>query len=233
MSDELTNSQPHPQDTIDSEPARSSSWVISLAFWGTLIFAAVLYAAVTLSPKLADFAQARTRFRNNAYRLVDLESEVDYLERVTTALKTDPNFAKQLAFASHQPASHNESLIPVTQQSGSDIGEEDTSPTPSMDVPLWMNGVTYLAAHPDYRRWMLITSACLTLFAFTFLNDSERGSITRIAGLLRSVVLLPIQRYRLPEGRPIVPIGSENAPSNSPAPINPSDDHESRTVVKM
>lgn len=222
MSVETQNLQTHPQSTIDSEPARSSSWVISLAFWGTLVVAAVLYAAVTLSPKLADFAQARTRFRNNAYRLVDLESEVDYLERVTTALKTDPNFAKQLAFASHQPASHNESLIPVTQQSTSDVDEEDPSPAPTADVPLWMKGVTYLAAHPDYRRWMLITSACLTLFAFTFLNDSERGSITRIAGLLRSAVLLPIQRYRIPEGRPIVPIGSEDAHQNSSNPSPPS-----------
>jgi hypothetical protein len=78
MHDEKQTIELNPQNTETAIAARPSLWVISLMFWLTLILAAALYAVVALTPKLADFANVRTRYASNAHRLVELESEVEY-----------------------------------------------------------------------------------------------------------------------------------------------------------
>ncbi|MBL8819473.1 MAG: hypothetical protein JNL58_25800 [Planctomyces sp.] len=193
--------------------ARPSLWVISLMFWLTLIIAAALYAVVALAPKLADFANVRTRFATNAHRLVELESEVEYLERVTSALKSDPRFARQLALASQGGRGQTEEVVPVTHElifSGIPRPERsEAEPQKSW----WMTVVAYLASHPDYRGNLLLCSAVLTLFAFTFLNDSENGAFLRIAGRvfwfsgrLSAVGQRTLARY----WKPSTPVASEN-----------------------
>ncbi len=220
MHDENQTIELNPQSTEVSITARPSLWVISLMFWLTLILAAALYAVVALAPKLADFANVRTRYASNAHRLVELESEVEYLERVTAALKTDPRFARQLALASQGERGQTDEVIPVTQElifSGIPRPElSEAEPQKSW----WMTVVAYLASHPDYRSTMLMCSAALTLFAFTFLNDSENGAFLRIvgrvfwfSGKLSFVGKQTLARYWKPS-TPVAPENIHPAPNN-------------------
>jgi hypothetical protein len=98
-----------------AEPAQVSqsvgSFFMSVSFWLTLTVAGIMYAAVSLSPKLAAWINVRQQYVTNATRLSQLEDEVDYLERVAEALKTDPEFAKRLIRANQNPARMTRSLF--------------------------------------------------------------------------------------------------------------------------
>ena len=179
----------------------AGSLFMSLAFWITLVVAAMMYAGVSLSPKLADWMQARKQLTSNAYRLQQLENEADYLERIAGALKKDPQFAERLVQLSQSPAS--EAALQDSQMIAAQLRPETKSAAKKSETgwlanPRVHSAVIRLASDLDLRRWLLIAAAGSTLFAFTFFNDAgARFALAAIASI-RSVIQLLFSRYHKP-----------------------------------
>ena len=180
-----------------NEPTHSASWLVSLIFWLSLLTAASMYAAVALSPKLAEWIAARERYATNAHRLAHLEDEVEYLERVSAALKDDPEFARRLAQAS-LPANSGEDqhIVPVTEELLFGGRDDADGSQPAISKPAWHNIVRILASNQRYRNCLLITAVLLTILGFTFLNDSESGYLRAALSSLYWLAAIPIRRYR-------------------------------------
>ncbi len=199
MSDSATSTSPH-------VTSHASVWAVSLLFWTTLLFAVLLYAAVALAPKLLVWTTARQQYIANAHRLIALEDEVDYLERVQQALETDPGFVQRVASASSAPAStalgeDSEEWVPV---SGSLMFGRDENPNeiPVVDPkpPPLLATVAVLAGNERLRTGLLATACVLVVFACTFLNDAGHGLVRSAWRLTATVVRLPVARYvRQPE----------------------------------
>lgn len=179
----------------------AGSLLMSLAFWITLVSAALMYAGVSLSPKLADWMQARQQLTSNAYRLQQLENEADYLERIADALKKDPQFAERLVQLSQSPAS--EAALQDSQMIAAQLRPEKKSDAKKSDTgwlanPRVYSAVIRLASDLDLRRWLLIASAASTLFAFTFLNDAGARFAVAVFASIRSAISFLFSRYRKP-----------------------------------
>lgn len=179
-----------------SSPAPAAAvWLVSLMFWTCLSLAALLYAAVALSPKLAEWIRVRRQYSQNAVRLVQLEDQIDYLERVTAALKTDPQFARRLAEASLPDRRSGRQLVPVTRELL--FGGVEAKPDSVQVIrPALADAVVYLASNGRHRQLTILSAALLTVLSFTFLNDSA-GSLPRslATGMFR-IVSYPATRYR-------------------------------------
>ncbi|MCA9066699.1 MAG: hypothetical protein KDA96_26710, partial [Planctomycetaceae bacterium] len=158
-----------------------------------------------LSPKAAEWMRIHSQYSQNAVRLQELEDEVDYLERVTAALKDDPQFARHLAAASLPTASSSDAqssqqILPVKGNllfGGSLPVEKTTSaPTPARLLP-GASLILHFATHQQHRHWLLITAAGLTILSFTFLNESENGYLRWMRRTAGFVVTAPLRRYRV------------------------------------
>ena len=186
-------------------PPHSASWVVSLMFWLTLCGAALLYAAVALSPKAAEWITAKNQYSSNARRLAQLEDEVEYLERVASALKADPQFAERLAKASVPADPQDNQLVPVTEELLFGGYESTSRDSKSPQNSRWTDVIFLLASSSRHRSILLTTAIVLTIVGFTFLNDSESGYLKAIGAVLLGVAAFPIRRYRksyssLPQG---------------------------------
>ena len=191
-------------DTIEAntqhvaEPQDASvSWAVSLCFWFALLVAAAVYGSVALSPKFAVWNKVRTEYQNNVRQLVALEDDVEYLERVETALKTDPEFVQRLTGVSKLNSdAPGEELIPV---SGSLLfGQSDEVAAleiAAIELPFYHGIILRLASDEQLRMILLCFSACLTVFAFTFLNDAGQGVVYSAGSMIKQVVMLPMRRY--------------------------------------
>ena len=168
-----TNIEPTSEE-LTAVPQTVGSFLISIAFWSALLVSAVMYAGVALSPKLADWISVRQQHAANAGRLQELEDEIDYLERVSAALKSDPEFAHRLVQATQSGSTENE-FVPV---SGSLVfgGVRDK---PTVEQPLVEPAVAelvlHLASHQKHRTWLILGAAGMTVLAFTLLNESGAG----------------------------------------------------------
>ena len=179
----------------------AGSLLMSLAFWITLVVAALMYAGVSLSPKLADWMQARQQLTSNAYRLQQLENEADYLERIAGALKKDPQFAERLVQLSQSPAS--DAALQDSQMIAAQLRPETKSDAKKSDNgwlanPRVHSAVIRLASDLDLRRWLLIASAASTVFAFTLFNDSGVKFAIAAFVSIRSAISFLFSRYRKP-----------------------------------
>ena len=188
-----------PDDIIESVPDEepSPSWAVSICFWSAILIAAGTYTAVALSPKLAVWNQVRHEYRRNAKQLVSLDSEVDYLERVRSALESDPEFVRQLSGLSGSERQDGSSeFIPVsgTLLFGNDRTDDSAAESVAVDPP-YHTLITTLARHTRLRTGLLIFSACLTLFAFAFLNDAGSGLVHSAGRVIRATATLPARRY--------------------------------------
>lgn len=179
-------------------PQSVGSFFMSVSFWLTLTVAGVMYAAVALSPKLAAWINVRQQYVTNATRLTQLEDEVDYLERVAEALKTDPEFAKRLIRANQNPGAQETEFIPVSK--GLLFGGAETKEytVPEVVRPAFADVVFHLASHEQHRTWLLAGSAGLTLLAFTLLNDAGIGIVQSAFATLCQIFAWLTARYRKP-----------------------------------
>ena len=191
----VTTDADNPQDVSSPTVQGSASWVVSLLFWLTLLSAAVLFALVALAPKLAEWMKVREQYVQNAGRLVALEGQVEYLERVAAALESDPEFARRLAQASQPERSAHQQMIPVTKDLvfGGSERQHDIERAPQ---PLYSGLIIRLASDQAHRRVFLCAAALLIIFGFTFLNDSERGCLRVLGRCVLAVVSFPVRRYR-------------------------------------
>jgi len=168
-----TNIEPTSEE-LNTVPQTVGSFLMSIAFWSALLVSAVMYAGVALSPKLADWINVRQQHAANAVRLQELEDEADYLERVSAALKSDPEFAHRLVQATQSGRTENE-FVPV---SGNlvfgGVRDKPTIEQPLVE-PAVAEFVMHLASHQKHRTWLLLGAAGLTVVAFTLLNESGAG----------------------------------------------------------
>ena len=185
-----------------AEPAQVSqsvgSFFMSVSFWLALTVAGTLYAAVALSPKFAAWINVRQQYVTNATRLTQLEDEVDYLERVAEALKTDPEFAKRLIRANQNPGSQGTEFIPVSKGLLFGGSEAKEYIAPQVIQPAFAKVVFHLASHEQHRNWLLAGSAGLTLLAFTLLNDAGIGIVQSALGAICQTFAWLTARYRKP-----------------------------------
>ena len=189
-----TNIDPTSEE-LTTVPQTVGSFLISIAFWSGLLVSAVMYAGVALAPKLANWISVRQQHAANAVRLQELEDEVDYLERVSAALKTDPEFAHRLVQATQLGSKENE-FVPV---SGNLVfgGVRDKPATEQPLVkPAVAELVMHLASHQKHRTWLLFSAAGLTVLAFTLLNESGAGIMQAAYGSVQSFFHRAIARYR-------------------------------------
>ncbi len=202
---------PQLQQTTDASP----TWIVSLCFWLTLTFAACVYAVVALSPKFSVWNQVRHEYRGNNQQLIALEQDVDYLERVEEALRTDPEFVQRLAGASRQNNDETSELIPVSGELL--FGYVDPAENASQNLsqpPPYHSAIRTLASHRTLRISLLSFAALLTVFAFTFLNDAGAGFVYTAGRLVKAAAVIPIARYF------------------SSAEVDASDKNESMQVVR-
>lgn len=201
----MSDSEPDESDDLSAEdsvvsPDGDSTWAVSVCFWLALVMAATSYAAVALAPKYSMWSDARHEYRTNGAQLAALEQKVDYLERVKTTLETDPEFVLRLTQASSAEETGDEvtELIPVSGNLlfGESDGDNSEVVSDEPEQTVSKSGlVTALATSGRVRTGLLTFSACLTVFAFTFLNDAGTGLVNQTGRLLRSVAMLPIARY--------------------------------------
>lgn len=186
----MYNSQPEPP-----APA-SSTWIVSLCFWFALTFAACVYAMVALAPKFSVWNQVRHEHQGNARHLIALEQDVDYLERVEEALRTDPEFVRRLAGESRQHGDDTSELIPVSGELL--FGYEDATEHASQNLsepPPFHNSIRMLASQATLRISLLSLAALTTIFAFTFLNDAGAGFVYSTGRFVKAAVMIPAARY--------------------------------------
>lgn len=187
-------------ESVTESPEITHSWAVSICFWCTLLIASVIYGVVALAPKFAVWNSVRHEYRQNAEQLVSLDGEVEYLERVASALETDPEFVQRLAGQNGllQPDDGSE-MIPV---SGNLLfGYEDPASTRQSTVPddpPFDRLATTLATNVRLRGGLLVFSATLTIFSFTFLNDAGEKLVHTTGRLLRSAAAFPMRRYTTP-----------------------------------
>lgn len=185
-----------------AEPVQVSqsvgSFFMSVSFWLTLTVAGTMYAAVALSPKFAAWINVRQQYVTNATKLAQLEDEVDYLERVAEALKTDPEFAKRLIRANQNPGSHETEFIPVSKGLLFGGAEAKEYTVPEVVRPAFAKVVFHLASHEQHRTWLLAGSAGLTLLAFTLLNDAGIGIVQSALATICQTFAWLTARYRKP-----------------------------------
>lgn len=179
-------------------PQSVGSFLMSVSFWLTLTVAGILYAAVALSPKLAAWINVRQQYVSNATKLAQLEDEVDYLERVAEALKTDPEFAKRLIRANQNPDSQETEFIPVSKGLLFGGAERKEYKVPEVVRPAFAKVVFHLASHEQHRTRLLVGSAGLTLLAFTLLNDAGIGIVQSGLAALCQIFGWLTARYRKP-----------------------------------
>ena len=158
-------------------------WRVSLAFWGVLLVAAGLYAAVELAPGLRTNRELESRYLVNQQRLVELERQNEYLADVFATLERDPEFARELArhdFAVSRPGDKRlaveKSLTrdprrPVPATAGN-------RPAASWSTPL----ISVLADNQPVRMSLLLAAAVLVLAAFTLLQESQVHRLAAIRG---------------------------------------------------
>ena len=151
---------------------------------------------VALAPKFSVWNQVRHEYRGNARHLIALEQDVDYLERVEEALRTDPEFVRRLAGESQQHRGETSELIPVSGELlfGYDDATEHVSQNLS-EPPPFHNSIRTLASQATLRISLLSVAALTTVFAFTFLNDAGAGIVQTTGRLVKAAAMIAVSRY--------------------------------------
>ena len=88
-------------------------WIISLTFWTCLLVATLLYAVVALAPKYLVYLRLKDAHFANQVRLVNLEQQNGYLQKVVYALEDEPRFQAELARYDFDAAKPDEERIAV------------------------------------------------------------------------------------------------------------------------
>ena len=182
------------KDHEAGEPERA--WLVSLSFWLCLLTAAGMYASVSLAPKFLTYLTLRHQHATNRVELVRLQRQVHYLSKVGEALENEPDFAAELARIDFDAARPGDERIPVDRTLSLDARAEPDQELPAVTLPWYTPLVELLAGHRRLRTVTLVAAALLTLFAFTFLHDSQARQIHTTTETLRSSLRCFARRYR-------------------------------------
>jgi cell division protein FtsB len=159
-------------DQTDDAQHSASGWIISLSFWLCLVTAAGIYALVALAPRYLAYLNLHRQFHENQLQLVALERQTQRLEQITTALKNDPAFARELARMDFRTTRPDEQRIPVDDSLSLSIRPSG----PDLDVsaprlPWFAPLLQFVVKNRKLGDSLLYLSAGLVIFAFTFLQD--------------------------------------------------------------
>jgi len=185
-----------PDYSPPSESLSSTVWLVSLAFWMTLLIAASMYGCVALAPRLLAWIEIRHDYLMNAHQLQALESEVDYLERVRGALQSDPEFVRRMAAASIAEDVGEAEVIPVSGTLIFGSEEQLQKRMPEIKEPVGAVLVQKFATDHQLRRAFLVFASLWVVFAFTVLNGTGGRFVSLITWLAVTAVRLPLVRYR-------------------------------------
>lgn len=195
---------------------RDHSWVVSLLFWASLLVSGGIYSTVSLSPKIAEWLRVRDQYAENAVRLVELEDEVEYLERFSATLHSDPEFGRRLSQATGNEASEPGHFVPVNTELL--FGRKPTPRRPAAKLSESPAAaiVFRIASDIELRRQLLVISGCLIMIGFTFLNGSGIGTIGTLFSIIPWLLRVPVTRYARKHKQPS---DSESTGTVSPASV--------------
>ena len=154
---------------------------VSLAFWICLLFSAMLFAMVGLSPKFQVYTQLRAQFDANQLRLVALEQHGEQLQRVIDAIRTDKDFESELTRIEFDALRPGEEVIPVDVSLRLDAKALDQARSKSSMVPqsVWHEPfVKSLASHGRLRMALLSLAAGLVVVSFTWLQPAGVAQVS-------------------------------------------------------
>ena len=172
------------------------AWRASLAFWLCLFITAGLYGLVALSPKLSVWLDLRNDFYTNQVRLVELEQQVDYLDRVATALEDDPDFALELARVDLDAKRPDDELIPLDPELAGLDGPLAASSDNSQLRPWYTDIINAFAGNKYLRATTLGLTAVVVVLAFTFLHDAHEKRMAAYLSAIGKTTGNAVRRYR-------------------------------------
>lgn len=163
----------------DANAQRGSAfgWLLSLTFWLSLVAAVAMYGSVALAPRAITYLRLDGERRENQRLLVGLDRQVAHLERVNDALVHDPDFAAELARINFDAARPGDDRIPVGPELSLSVPGPEALELPAATAPPWYEThVRRMAEDATLRNFTLGAASLLTILAFTFLQDTPRGS---------------------------------------------------------
>lgn len=156
-----------------SKTSSALGWLASLLFWGCLLVAVGLYSVVVLSPKVIAFLELDQEYRGNQARLVRMEGQVEYFDKVAGALEKDPAFAAELARIEFDASKPGEERIAVDNRLSLQAPQPANPVVDTVDPIAWyVPTLKTFVENEDHRNLLLAGAATLVIFAFTFLQDS-------------------------------------------------------------
>lgn len=158
-----------PPSVTPGQPPRGSTAPL---FWACLAIAAVLYAPCVLAGRIVAWSDLQQKYLRNQADLVASQQHVQHLQRVASALETDPEFAAQVARTEFGAAPAGTQVIPLPAELNNDP-RIPPPPTPAEppDEPWYVPTLRLIAADPPLRRNLLIAAAAVFLFGFLVFRD--------------------------------------------------------------
>lgn len=155
-------------------------WLASLLFWGCLLVAVSLYGVVVLSPKVIAFLELDQEYRTNQARLVRMERQVEYFDKVAGALEKDPAFAAELARIEFDASKPGEERIAVDKRLSLQAPKPANQVIDDVDpIPWYVPTLKTLVENEDHRNLFLAGAVTLVIFAFTFLQETPVPAAAR------------------------------------------------------
>ena len=150
-------------------PETAFGMALSLLFWFCLLLAALLFAAVSLAPKLLDSLQLRSQFDQNQRQLVAMEHQTEQLHRVIEAIQTDADFSAELTRIEFDAVLPGEEVIPVEMDLKLDLRSLETPSLPPIQVVQeWFEPIVLrLASDTRLRNGFLGAAGLLVIVSFT------------------------------------------------------------------
>jgi hypothetical protein len=146
--------------------------VLTIGFWGCLVAAGGLFAAVSLAPRVVVREQLEREAAARQSELLTLAQEIGRLELVARGLGEDSPLAAAVARSELQRSPAGVRTLPVPERLRHD--PRDAAPEPidvTYEEPLYLPVLQSLAQSPERRlRWSL-AAAGLLLFGFVFLHE--------------------------------------------------------------
>ena len=180
-----------------SDAPQTLQWITAFLFWGQLLIAVGLYAAVSLSPKLLVHSKLETDFLKTQSQLVNLEQQVDELKKVVTALENDPRIIQELARIEIDAVRPGEERISLSsdltlQSRLTQKRSHATEFTRAWYQPL----LSIFAEDHQLRTTSLAVAAALVLISFTFFQPSDSATFSFGWSALRGGASALASRYR-------------------------------------
>ncbi len=149
-------------------------WFAPLLFWLCLVVASALFGSVFLAPKLLTRIKLRHNYHNNQLELVAMEKQVQYLNRVSEALKNDPQFSEEIARIDFHALEPDTERLPVNNSLNPVMNiNVPVSEAVSVSLPWYLPMLESFIQHPHLRNIFLLLAAMIAIFAFAILPQPE------------------------------------------------------------